>query len=359
VLLLPVLALAACSNGSATGTGRPPGRHLAVRSRSFPGPFLPQQIVSTGGSLWVLGTMGSTDPNRCAVERLDPETLRGPTYPLPECGPYLAAGDSHLYVVAVRYVAGSNGEDLHLETVDTTTGQTTLDPSVITTVVGSGLAHMAFAYGLGSLWLDSWNDQLWRISASTGAVTGSVSERSVTSGGHPSIVATRSGVWLAEGPGGGPTLKRLVPGSKAPSTVFVAPGSASILWLAATPGRVWADVATYADEGRTVRTRLLAFGSSGRMVLETPPEGLGSSLVAGSGHTLWTVGAGTTCAGPQRLWRVDGTTGRSVAVTTLRSPIEPCLTEGGSQLAVAGGFVFVLDATGAASPAGVLYRIRP
>jgi hypothetical protein len=123
--------------------------------------------------------------------------------------------------------------------------------------------------------------------------------------------------------------------------------------------RLWAEVGTYEDGGRAVVTRLEAFTSSGGKVVETTPEDVGDLPAVSTGNELWSSGVGTRCNGPQRLWRIDSRTGRSVVTATLRSPVDPCLFEGdGSELATAGQSIFVLDPTGDPAAGGVLYRIR-
>ena len=323
----------------------------AIRAVRFPGPFLPQQIVSIGGQVWVIGTTSG----RCTFERIDPVTLRSRTFTVPECGPYVAAGAGHLYVTAVHHTSGTNDAALHLESFDTATGRVTVAAPVMFTAVGSGLAHMALAYGAGSLWLYPWGDRLLRVTPLTGAVVASASGLT-SGGGHPVMVTDDATVWMAEGPGG-PGLFRLAAADRTASRVYSVPAPGSLLWVVAAGGRIWADAASYTDGGRSVVTRLVAFDRTGRMVLQSPPEALGDSAVAGTHRDLWTVGVGASCSGPQRLWQVDEASGRSTVVATLRSPIEACLTEGANQLAVAGGYVFVLDATGTGSPASVLYRL--
>lgn len=263
---------ASCSGTSSGGQGsgaRPP----TVRSLGFPGPFLTQDVVASGGKIWLVGAVASIAANTCAVERVDPTTLRTTTYPLAACGGYVAVGGGMIFLVVARYVTGTNNEELHIESFDTATGRSTVMTPVVTAgQIGSGFAHMAFTYGDGSLWLYPWITQLWRISPSTGAVVDTLSGVPEAGGGQPAVMVDSAGIWLAEGPGGGPVISRIPPGSRTPIQVYSAGIGGSILWLAALNGRVWADAATFSNEGRTVRTRLVALDHTGRKVVESGPE---------------------------------------------------------------------------------------
>ena len=325
----------------------------AIRALSFSGQFAPAQVLSDGGKVWLVGSSppGATS---CAVESVDPTTLATRIYPLMGCGLDVVAGGGSLWLTAVTYLRGTTDEQVHVERFDTTTGQSAVAPGVVMTLSGSSLAHTALAYDNGSLWLygpgAGGNSELVRISASTGATIRTITGVPAIGGTHPALAVDEGSFWLSGGAGGSPLLERIAAGSSVLSPVYTAPSGGSILWVATVGNRVWANVAN----------RLMAFDASGHQVLVTPPEQVGESPLTGSGSHLWSVGVGARCAGPQALWAVNGSTGTSALTTTLKSPIEPCLTEGnGSQLAAVGPFVFVLDATGSLSPAGVLYRVTP
>jgi hypothetical protein len=224
---------------------------------------------------------------------------------------------------------------------------------------------MALAYGGGSLWLHPWGDEVLQISPTTGAVVRTITDAPFPGGGHPVVVANRSGIWLTGGVGSPPIIDRLTPGSRTASRVYQGPSPDSILGLVVAGDRVWAQVATYGDGGRNVTIRLAAFDAAGRKVLETGVEKFGYSPLAGWDDQLWSVAAGPGCTGPQRLWRIDGRTGRSVVAATWPSPVVPCPTAagggselmGGTQLALAGHGAFVLDTDDSPGPSGVLFRI--
>jgi hypothetical protein len=218
---------------------------------------------------------------------------------------------------------------------------------------------MAMAYAGGSLWLNPWSGEVLQISPSTGAVVRTITGTPFSDGGHSLVEGGPGGLWMAGGAGSALILDRLGPGSTTPAVVYKGSGPRSVLWLSPVGDRVWAEVGTYVDGGRRVVTRLVAFDSSGERVLETSPEDPGDLPVVGSGGQLWSVGDGARCDGPQRLWRIDRRTGRSVTVATLASPVAPCLVAAdGSELAAVGDKVFVLDPTSTGGgPGSVLYRI--
>ena len=353
VVVLIGLLGAACTSTVRPTASPTTSATVQVRPESYPGPFVPDAIQALDNRLWLIGTSGS----RCAVERLDPSTLEAETFPLPSCGSYVAAGTGHLYLVAVNYDRSTQIAALHLESLDAATGRATvMAPVMDTMTIGSGLAHMGLAYDRGWLWLYDWGDEaLLRVSPASGAVTGEVTGI-LSGGGHPVMAADRSGLWVAEGPGG-QRLFHLEPGSTRARTVYRAQAPASLLWVATLGTRVWAKIASYPSRGATASTHLVAFDSAGHRVMQTSPGASGDSAVGGLGAQLWSVGTGTTCQGPQRVWRTDGATGRTAAVATLHPPIAPCLTEGNQQLQVVAGYVFVLDGTGETLLAGVLYRL--
>ena len=351
-LVLAALLVASCS---AAGGNRS-GPNAAVRSVTFAGAFLPQEVVATTGLVWLVGRMGPT-AERCGIERVDPNSLRTSSFGLAACGAYVAANDGHIYLAATRYVPASNEAELRIEDFDIATGKSAVMAPVVATPVGSELGHMALAYGAGALWVVGWANQLLKVSPSTGFVLDRINVPT-SGGGHPSIAVNQAGVWIADGPGGGPDIRRISPGSPTTSVIYSAPSSGAILWLSGAQGRIWANVATYLNGGRSVQTRLVAFDASGHKLAETRTEALGTSLAAGTAERMWSVGANQTCTGPQILWKLDGSSGISAEFTTLTTPsTNPCLTQSDTQLAVTGGFVFVLEATGSADPAGVLYRI--
>lgn len=138
--------------------------------------------------------------------------------------------------------------------------------------------------------------------------------------------------------------------------MFTGPAPGSLLWVVEAGDRLWAASAAF-GAGTSFTTSLVAFDASGHQVRETPPVAVGEADAVGAGSRVWSVGTGGACDDPQRLWRTDTATGATAAAATLASPVEACLALGPDHLAVAGGYVFVLDTTGSASPAGVLYRV--
>jgi hypothetical protein len=330
-----------------------------IRSLTFAGSFAPEQLVSEGGKIWLIGSIGSSEDQSCAIEEVDPVSLRTETFPIPACGSYVAVGEGRIFLADGVFTGATDVTAFHIESFDTVRGTAVVMAPIDISVTGTAYAHMAMTFAAGSLWLNPWSTGVLEISPSTGAVVHTVTGMPISGGGHPLIVGGGSGLWLAGGEASPATIYRLDPGSGTPVVFAKGPNKSSILWLSAVGDRLWAEVGTDEDGGRAVVTRMEAFTSSGRKVVETSPEEVGDLPAVSTGGQLWSSGVGTRCNGPQRLWRIDSRTGRSVVTATLRSPVAPCLFEGdGAELAAAGQSVFVLDPTGDPAAGGVLYRIR-
>jgi hypothetical protein len=330
----------------------------SIRSLTFAGSFAPQQVVSAAGRIWLVG---STEPEdrHCAIEEIDPVSLRTTTFSIPACGTYVAVGKGRIFLADGVFTGATDTTAFHIESFDVATGTAVVMAPVAIATTGTGYAHMALTFAGGSLWLNPWSAKVLEISPPTGAVIRTITGTAFSDGGHPVIAAAARGAWLTGGADSPLVIDRLEPLSTTPVVVYRGSGPSSILWLSTVGNRMWAEVGTYGDGGIVVATRLLAFTTSGRKVLETPPERLGDLPVVGAGGQLWTVGGGSTrCTGPQRLWRIDRRTGTSVAVATLPSPVVPCLVAtDGSEIAAVGDHVFVLDPTETSGPGSVLYRI--
>lgn len=363
VLVLSLVVVLLVSTGSGTkmvpagpaAVGIVGSRH-SVRTVAFGGAFVPQQVVSESGRIWVLGSMSPGDS--CALAEVQPVSLQTATFPLPACGGYITVGDGKIFLADGVFTEATDSDAFHIESFDTTTHRATvLDPVVITTT-GTGYAHMDMTYGNGALWLIPWSNHVLEISTATGAVVRSISGEPTSNGGHPILAGAASGLWSAPGVGGPEVIDRLAPQSSTPTNVFTGSAAGGIWFLTAVDGTVWAGVANSRDEGRRFVTALVAFDSSGRKMLTLPFPQLGQAALVGSGDDLWALTAGAHCTGPQRLWRIDGRTGTSV-VTTFASAAVPCpLAYEAAQLAAVGDNVFVLDSTDAPGLEPGLFRIR-
>ncbi len=95
-----------------------------VRAVALPGPFIPQQVVSAAGRIWVVGSVQPTD-RQCELEEVDPTTLHTTTFPLPECAPYVAVGDGHIFLSADTFTRATDSDAFRIESVDTATDETT------------------------------------------------------------------------------------------------------------------------------------------------------------------------------------------------------------------------------------------
>ena len=319
---------------------------------TFNGAFAPIAMQVLDGQLWLVGTNSAG----CAAERVDPSSLHTKLFPLPSCDVYVTAGDHHLYVLGIDESASNPTDQLHVASLDPATGVASLAPEVAGQTVGSGAGHMAFSFGLGDLWLYTWDQGvLARISTASGVVQWSVKGLE-SGGGHPVMAFTDHALWFAEGPGGS-RLYRLASGATRASVVYTAPGQGSVLWVTAIGNQIWAAVATYSNGGSSVQTHLVSFTDTGKRGPTTGKVTIGDSGVAGPDGALWSAGPGPNCTSPQKVWRTQAN-GKTRAVDTLKWPSrQACLFE--SQIQAAGPYLFVLAATGSRSPAGVLYRISP
>ncbi|MGD0320214.1 MAG: hypothetical protein ABSC00_01205 [Acidimicrobiales bacterium] len=350
------------SNGvrSMRKTITPPPPAVTVQSLGFPGPFVPDQVVSASGSVWVLGTRQPDVRGGCAIEEVDPTTLQTAMFSIPACGQYLAVGDGLIYIAAYFPTADPYGYEFHLESFDPVTKQAVVMVPVMTTALGAG-TNLAFAYGGGWLWLCEGTDLL-QISPSTGEPVATIADVVPSNVFNPSVVADVAGAWTAGGPSDSPAdVYRITPGSRTASKVYAGSARGSVLWLSAVGNSVWADVARYGPNGTYTGSQLVELGLSGKKILQSLTEEFGDVALVGLGDQLWSVGSGAKCDNPLRLWEINAKTGRSVAVTVLHTPVEACLADslgGPSQLTVAAGSVFALETTGRTTPASVLYRIR-
>lgn len=336
------------------GNGAGPVR---VRSLTIPGPFTPQDIVSAGGKVWLVGSTGHDSATTgCTIESVDPASLRTRRYPLSECGLDVTVGGDQIYLGSLTHVTGTNTTQLRIERFDPATGQATVLAPVDMTLVGSSRAHTTMTYGDGSLWLWS-GDQVDQISPSTGAVVRTVTVAASTESGQPYMVAAEGGLWLAGGPGDSATVDRLAWGANAPSVAYAGPPHGSVLWLSAAGNRVWAAVVTYKDDDQGIATRrLVALDAAGRQVSDTSPVPSSLTAPTGSEGRLWVLGSGgSSCSDPLQLWRIDGTTGAGKAVLTLHTTGEPCLANSG--VTTAGQDVFALVGGGGLAGPAVLYRV--
>ncbi len=222
---------------SASPAGKPtspPRQPSRIRTVPFAGPFVPEQVVSAAGKVWVIGTTQASGPDTCEIEEVDPATLRTRSYPLPLCGPNVAVDGSRIFIAAVVYTR-EGSEQIHIESFDAASGTAQVMAPVVYTTVGSGEAHLGFAYGDGSLWLTFWGGELQEISA-TGALVRTIT--GVPTGAYPHLVGTRSGLRITGGAGATACVDRITPGSDKAAGVFRRPASDVVLWLSAVGDRV-------------------------------------------------------------------------------------------------------------------------
>ena len=340
--------------------------HVRVTTLNFKGSFVPQQVVTSGSELWVLGSGSPRTFTKCGVEEIDPKTFKKTLYSLPKCALDVVGAPNKLYLAVSTPIASHNPNVLaiRMEVFDTRTHRTNVLTPIDAKLVGSSVAHQALAYGNGSLWFYGYGSpatpEVVRISPSSGKVLSKSTHVPGIGGVFPAVLATNGAVWMAGGGGGPPSIERMRLGAKLPSTVFTGPQDSSIDWLAAAQGRVWAEVVTQrGTSDGTPSAQLAEFNVSGQLLHETSPISAGEfdfPLVS-TITSLWSAGVGASCTGSQSVIAIDPTTLSSTSVATLNTPLPPCEEElWGSQLVGVGSRVFLLDPTG--TTGGVLYRFE-
>jgi hypothetical protein len=340
----------AAASGSLTGH--------QVRTVSWAGSFVADQVVAAGGKIWVFGSTASGP--QCTVEEVDPTNLRTRQYPLPACGSYFAVGGDRIYMAESVFTLATDSDAFHIESFNMTTHTAVVMAPVDITTTGTGRAHMAMAYGAGWLWLAPWNDEVLQISPSTGAVVRSVTGVPASNGGHPVMVGGRSGLWITGGVGGPGSIEQVEPGAATARTVFSGSRREAVWFMSVVDKRLWAQVATAESEGRrfSFSARLMAFNAAGRPVLSTPSEPAAVLSVAATGDQLWLLRAGPDCTGRQQLERIDGRTGTSVVTASWPSPVVACPNGViDNQMAAVAGHVFVLVTGQEPGGPGELVRI--
>ena len=243
LVLALLVSIGSGPQGAPNGTsavGSVAGRH-SVRTVAFAASFVPQQVVSASGRIWVLGSMAPD--NSCALAEVEPRSLHTTTFPLPACGSYITVGGGKIFLADGVFTEATDSDAFHIESFDTITHAASVMAPVDITTTGTGYAHMDMTYGAGSLWLIPWSNHVLEISTATGAVVRSITGEPVANGGHPILAGGASGLWSAPGVGGPEVIDRLAPQSSAPVDVFTGSAPGGIWFLTVVDGRVWAEVA--------------------------------------------------------------------------------------------------------------------
>ncbi len=325
---------------------------VSVRSMEIHG-FTPDQVVSEGGNVWLVGAT-SPQSTGCKIESVNPSTLRTHRYSLIACGGYVTTGDNAIYLVAPTYERGTNDENLHIERFDPTTGGSVVMAPVIMTLVGSAIAHIAFAYADRSLWVRGYGSPgtpangMVQVAPSTGVVLRTFSDDAwPILKDEPSVVGNGDTLWLASGLGATETMvASLSPGQANPTTVYSEDHSGGVEWLSSVQGQVWANI-------RTDRlAHLVLLSSAGAPLMESGSQLLGDAPLVSTGKDLWTSGVGANCLGPLEVWQVSRTTGKATVAVAVHTSANPCVAASG--IAAAGRSAFLL--IGSPSPVR-LYRI--
>ena len=200
------------ANGRPTSPAIAGGGSLHLTTVRFPGPFVPQQVVSEGGRIWLLGSTEPQSFTDCALEEVNPSTLATTSFPLPACAIDIVAGNGRLYLLTNAFVVHTAAtRQLRIEIFDTNSDRAKVLAPVDMTIIGSAIAHQALAYGDGSLWLygpsSSGKAEVVQILPATGTVLTATSAVPAIGGVFPAVVANAGGLWLAGGPAGSPDLE--------------------------------------------------------------------------------------------------------------------------------------------------------
>ena len=349
---------------AASASAAPRAPAPVVRAVHFPVSFVPQQITTADGSLWVLGSPSSSSFTDCALWGFDPSTLAARSFALPQCATGITSGNGRVYLLVNLTQPGTGTRDYHVEVFDPATGTAQVLAPVVLQNVGSAVAHTDFTFGDGFLWLYGYalgQPEVVRIAPDTGDVESTIDNPPEIGGVYPAVVADAAGVWLGGGPGGPAQLEWVHAGSGTTTSMSLVSGGRtdSVQWLSALGGRVWAGVAKFSGSPGTtkVSTSLVALTDDGRVAVRSPREPVGLfPLVATPGGHLWEVVYAQSCGEPERLLEVNPSTGVTRTAASLDRPAGACYDEdGGSELVSIGRNVFVLFPAGQAEES-VLYR---
>ena len=224
----------------------------------------------------------------------------------------MTVGNGIIYLLVQQgWVAESNIRQMHVASFDPQTGVATVMTPTVMGIVGSGIAHTAFSYGEGFLWLYGYDQAVGgpsvvRISPANGQPVATVTSVPEIGGLFPSVVADPDGAWFAGGPGGSPDLVELPTGSSATRTAYAGPPRSAVIWLAAVHGAVWAEIADYGNGPKpSFRTRLDSFDETAPIAAASVPTRppISSPLVATSNGHLWTLSFPETMSGAvTRSW---------------------------------------------------------
>jgi hypothetical protein len=111
-------------------------RH-SVRTVTFGGSFLPRQVLTASGKVWVVG---STHPggSECAIEEVDPTSLHTRSFPLPACGLYFAVGSGRIFMAVDTFTSATDNNAFHIESFVTATHRAVVLNPVDIATTGTG-----------------------------------------------------------------------------------------------------------------------------------------------------------------------------------------------------------------------------
>ncbi len=364
VFCLAGLALWAHDAESSNAAARPA---TSVTTKYFSATFQPDQLVTTGGQVWLVSS-GNSNGTGCRIGRLGPVTMAITSYPLSACGFNVTAGPGAIFLETTIARVKSETYAIHIERFSTSAHVSTVFGTVSATMgLGSDIAHTQLAYAGGSLWFYAWSSgraEVLELSAGTGAVERVFRSVPQIGGTEPIIVGTPGYVWLAGGAGSGANFLRVDVRSGDRRTVEFPGRFASVYELASSGGSLFFLYLGYPSStspastspGKVALTAHVGhFNANGELLKVSPNEQLGTWLVPLSG-SMFSVGPGGSCAPPVLVWGVDEQTLQTSVVTRLWPPGNPCVGESSFRaVGAAGHSIFVLFS----GPPAAVYRVTP
>lgn len=354
---------AGASSVVAVALGTTPATEAAeaqVVTKTFAGRFIPSQVISAGGSVWLVGSRpGGTG---CRIGRINASSMVLASYPLQSCGFNATAGHGAVYLETTVADVKDQTYAVHIEDFSVSRHKSSLFPAVSARMfLGSDIAHTQLAYAHGSLWLyatldDRSSPVVVQLSPTTGQAEHTYAAVPPLGGGEPLITSTPGSLWFAGGAGSGAEFTKLDLATRTLRSIRVPGSFASVYAMSSFADRI---VFLYlAPKTGPSPARLYSFIGSLSIdagnLAKSVAEQVGSTLVSTSGQ-LFTVGPGSTCTSAITIWHVNTRTLRTRPVVRVVPPGDACLGDSDDRpVAALDGHIFVLYSGPRASE---LYRV--
>jgi hypothetical protein len=333
-----------------------------VATKHFTGTFQPDQLVTTGGQVWLVSS-DSDAGSGCRIGRLRTKTLALTSYQLSTCGLNVTAGPGAIFLETTVANVRSETYAIHIERFSTSSHFSKVFPTVSATMfLGSDIAHTQLAYVDGSLWFYAWlpaGAEVLELSSETGAVERVFHSVPQIGGAEPIITGAGDKVWLAGGAGSGADFLRVDARSGASRVVHLPGRYASVYNLASVGSSLFLLYLIYPSSpgsaAAALPSHVARFNKNGELQGVSPNEQIATWLVPLSGR-LFAVGPGNSCKPPALVQEVNELTLRTSVMAKLSPPGGPCTSDSAYRaVGAAGDSIFVLFG---GSPA-TLYRVTP